>query len=441
MGNEKSFPVVSFFQFVKRGLEILKNPLPFHHDNFEKKGDTFLLSIGIQNKILFSRNPELLNYVLRTNQKNYTKSEVQTVQVAKYIGKGLLTSEGEFWRTQRRLLQPTFHKKHIANLLQIMQEVIEEEVSKITINKTFSIEPFFGKLAFKVVAKSLFSGEIDETAVEQLQHLIETSQKMLVSELRQPYLKWWYFITGKSSKNEKLVEDARALLANLIQQRRASKIKKDDLLDLLLNAKYEDGSGMAEKQMIDEIMILLVAGHETTANALTFTCQLLAKNPKYQNSIKDENEALEHLDLMSILQKQKVTKNVLEESMRLYPPAYFIDRKNIKKDEFDEFYIASKTPLLFSIIEIHRHKEYWDKAEHFLPERFADSANKYSDIYFPFGAGPRMCIGNNFAMYEMQLIVKELFKKYVIKPLDTAIEIEPLITLKPKNAFLVFEKR
>lgn len=441
MGKEKSFPVVSFFQFVKRGLEILKNPLPFHHDNFEKKGDTFLLSIGVQKKILFSRNPELLNYALRTNQKNYTKSEVQTVQVAKYIGRGLLTSEGEFWRTQRRLLQPTFHKKHIANLLQIMQKVIQEEVSKIPCNNPFAIEPFFGKLAFKVVAKSLFSGEIDETAVEQLQHLIETSQKMLVSELRQPYLKWWYFISGKSSENEKLVEDARTLLANLIQQRRASKIKKDDLLDLLLNAKYEDGSSMAEKQMIDEIMILLVAGHETTANALSFTCQLLGKNPQYQIRIQKENEAIQDLDLMSVLQKQQVTKHVLEESMRLYPPAYFIDRKNLDKDEFKEYTIPSKTSLLFSVIEIHRHKNYWEKPEEFLPERFADVPNKYSNIYFPFGAGPRMCIGNNFAMYEMQLIVRELIKKFVIQPLDTAIEIEPLITLKPKNAYLVFEER
>ena len=193
---------------------------------------------------------------------------------------------------------------------------------------------------------------------------------------------------------------------------------------------------MEEEQMIDEIIILFTAGHETTSNALTFTSKLLANNPQYQDLIRQENASIEATDLMARLMEQKITKWVLEEGMRMYPPAYFIDRMNIEQDVFDEKTILKKTPLLFSVIEIHRHKKYWKNPDEFYPERFDGPVNQYSDHYFPFGAGPRMCIGNNFAMFEMQLILEELMKNYQIQSEDIAIEILPLITLRPKNAYL-----
>ena len=238
-----------------------------------------------------------------------------------------------------------------------------------------------------------------------------------------------------------MVKEARGLIRTLILDRKTETERKGDLLDLLLEAKYEDGTSMDEEQMIDEIMILFTAGHETTSNALTFTCQLLAKHPEYQTKILDENKNEAEADLMTALMTQKITKQVLEEAMRLYPPAYFIDRMNIEADVFEGMKLKESTPLLFSVIEIHHHKDLWDRPKEFVPERFDGPPNQFSHQYFPFGAGPRMCIGNNFAMFEMQMAISDLIQRFKILPSTAPIEILPLITLKPKDAVLEFEKR
>ena len=442
MDKTDKIPEVSFFDFLKRALEIVKNPLPFHHDNFEKKGDTFILNLGFQKQILFSRNADFLKYALQKNQRNFTKSEVQTKDVAKYLGKGLLTAEGDLWKSQRKLIQPTFHKKHLLGLLGIMKQTIDEELSRIPTGKKVDVEPYFGRLAFQVVAKSLFSGAVEEHIISRLQEIVEASQKMLVRELRQPYLAWWFKYGGLLEKHFAMVREARELIRGVIDKRKTSDDRKGDLLDLLLEAQYEDGSTMEEEQMIDEIMILFTAGHETTSNALSFTCQLLAKHAQYQDKIVQENSTIgEDADIMHIIMSQKTTKSVLEEAMRLYPPAYFIDRMNLDKDTFDGMLLRPKTPLLFSVIEIHRHTDLWERPMEFWPERFDGPPNQYSTQYFPFGAGPRMCIGNNFAMFEMQMVVGEVMKRFKILPKTDSIEILPLITLKPKNAILEFEKR
>lgn len=441
MALKNNIPEVSFFEFLRRALEIVKNPLPFHHDHFEKKGDTFVLNLGFQKKVVFSRNADFLKYALQKNQRNFTKSEIQTKEVAKYIGKGLLTAEGEHWKKQRKLIQPSFHKKHLTKLLEIMKAAIKEELSKIPLDKEIDIEPYFGSLAFQVVAKSLFSGEVDELTIVRLQQIVEASQKMLVRELRQPYLVWWFKASGLLQKHYAMVSEARSLIEGLIEQRKSSLARKNDLLDLLLDAKYEDGSSMEKEQMIDEIMILFTAGHETTSNALTFTCQLLAKNSTYQDKIRQEVLFTENNELMSDLMAQQITKHVLEESMRLYPPAYFIDRMNLEDDEFNGMSIKRKTSLLYSVIEIHRHKDYWDNPMEFKPERFEGPVNQHSDYYFPFGAGPRMCIGNNFAMFEMQMVISELIRNTTIHSKNETIEILPLITLRPKNAHLTLRSR
>lgn len=441
MIKKNSIPQVSFFKFLKRAFEIVKNPLPFHHDNFEEKGDTFILNIGFRKQILFSRNAGFLKYALQKNQRNFTKSEVQTKDVAKYLGKGLLTSEGEHWKKQRKLIQPAFHKKHLTQLLGIMQKAIDEGLSKLPIGQKFNIETYFGRLAFQVVAKSLFSGEVENSTITRLQEIVEASQKMLVRELRQPYLVWWFKASGLLGKHFAMVREARSLIEELIGQREKRGERKDDLLDLLLDARYEDGGAMEKGQMIDEIMILFTAGHETTSNALTFTCQLLGKNPEYQDKICAELISKVDTDILKRLMNQKITKQVLEEAMRLYPPAYFIDRMNLEADEFEGMSIDKETPLLFSAIEIHRHQKYWKDPLKFRPERFDGPLNQHSDYYFPFGAGPRMCIGNNFAMFEMQMVLGTLLSDLQILPVEEEIEILPLITLRPKNAFLTLEKR
>ncbi|WP_286761306.1 cytochrome P450 [Salegentibacter sp. UBA1130] len=443
MTEDGKIPEVSLLKFLKHSANILKNPLPFHHNNFQKKGDTFRLNIGFNKSVIFSRDAGLVEYVLQKNQKNFVKSEIQTKDLVKYVGKGLLTSEGEHWKKQRKLIQPAFHKKQLANLLDSIKQAILLEYKKITVNEELDIFPIYNDLAFQTVVKSLFSSAANQEEINRLQYITEETQKMLVKELRQPYLGWWFKASGKIDSYLKLTAEARNILRKIVQERRESNEKYDDLLDMLLEAKYDDGNFMDEEQLIDEILILFTAGHETTSNSLTFTAQLLALNPEWQEKIYEEISSLKEqdLDLMSYVIKCQITQQVIEESMRLYPPAYFIDRVNLEEDEFEGKYFQPGSNLLFSIHEVHRHPDLWEDPDSFKPERFAEGGRKYSSQYFPFGAGPRKCIGNNFAMFEMIIAVTELVSQYKIVPGFDEIDIKPLITLKPKNAILKFQSR
>ncbi len=443
MNPKDNIPIVPLNRFFKHSLEILKNPLPFHHKNFEEQGDIFRLKIGFNNSVVFIRDAAFAQYVLQKNQKNYTKSKIQTVDLVKYVGEGLLTSEGEKWKKQRKMMQPAFHKKQLENLLSGMQDTIVSEYATIETNKTTDLFPILNDLAFQTVVKSLFTKAAKVKDMERLQFITEANQKMLVRELRQPYLAWWFKISGTLDKYLDLTKEARTILKGIVEERKASATQYGDLLDMLLETRYDDGKGMSEEQLIDEILIIFTAGHETTSNALTFTFQLLAKHPEWQEKIYEEWQNLggDKTDLMTRVSSSKVCQQVLEESMRLYPPAYFIDRVNIEADRFNGMDFQPGTNLLFSVYEMHRHPELWEKPDVFAPERFAEGARKFSSQYFPFGAGPRKCIGNNFAMFEMIIAVTELVKNYKMDPDFDKVGITPLITLKPKNAYVRFEKR
>ena len=443
MNTKENIPTVPLNRFIKHSLDILKNPLPFHHRNFEAQGDVFKLKIGFRNSVIFIRDAAFAEYVLQKNQKNYTKSKIQTEDLVKYVGKGLLTSEGAHWKKQRKLIQPAFHKKQLANLLDSIKNAIIAEYDKIEPDEGIDIFPILNDLAFQTVVKSLFSSAANQKDINRLQYITEQAQRMLVKELRQPYLGWWFNWGGDIQKHIDLTNEARQILKRIVNERRVSHSKADDLLDMLLEARYEDGTAMEEEQLIDEILILFTAGHETTSNALTFTMQLLALHPEWQDKIYNERLALQkdNDDLMALVTQSRVCQQVLEEAMRLYPPAYFIDRVNKTEDTFNGMYFEAGSNLLFSVYEIHRHPKLWEDPDAFLPERFKEGGRKFSSQYFPFGAGPRKCIGNNFAMFEMIIAVSELISEFKIHPEFDAIEITPLITLKPKNAFLKFEKR
>ncbi|WP_178985983.1 cytochrome P450 [Winogradskyella helgolandensis] len=443
MKSESNIPTVPLSRFFKHSLEILKNPLPFHHQNFEAQGDVFRLKIGFKNSVVFVRDAAFAEYVLQKNQKNYTKSKIQTEDLVKYVGTGLLTAEGEHWKKQRKLIQPAFHKKQLANLLDSIKNAILSEYCKITANATIDIFPILNDLAFQAVVKSLFSSAANQDDINRLQYITEAAQKMLVKELRQPYLGWWFNVSGEIQKHIDLTGEARQILKRIVNERRASEVKENDLLDMLLEARYDDGNPMEEEQLIDEILILFTAGHETTSNALTFITQLLALHPEWQEKIlKERNTILSNSDdLMDLVTQSKICQQVIEEGMRLYPPVYFIDRVNKETDTFNDLHIEAGCNLLFSVYEMHRHPKLWEQPDAFLPERFSEGGRKFSSHYFPFGAGPRKCIGNNFAMFEMIIAISELVSAFKVIPKFDTIDITPLITLKPKNAFLKFEKR
>ena len=430
----KELPTISQFQVFKNRKTILKNPLPFHRANFEKYGDIFRVRVGFRKAVIFTRNATIIKHVLQKQHRKYQKSELQTVDLAKYIGHGILTSNAEHWRVHRRMVQPAFHKKKLQGLLGIMKQAIQTELKRIEPAATQDVFPLMGDLAFQVVAQALFSRSDIQESMTQLQDITERNQKMLIREMRQPYLKWWFKLSGEIKKHLNLAEEGRKILNNIIEERLTSGEDKDDLLDMLLNATYEDGTHMPRRQLIDEVLILFTAGHETTANALSFTLFLLAKHPDIQNKVlrEVENIDMEGDDLMQCLSQLTYTKQCIEEALRLYPPAYVIDRTAIADDIVQGQNFPKDCLILMSIYELHRSSAFWDSPEEFNPDRFDIALKRdYSSHYYPFGAGPRMCVGNNFAMYEMIIAIAQIIKKFHISTDLKTVEVNPLISLKP----------
>jgi cytochrome P450 len=301
------------------------------------------------------------------------------------------------------------------------------------------------QLAFNVVASSLFNLTVDEDTLKRLQTIIQEIQLFLVKEVRLPHKGWWFKLSGQVKKHLILAEESRSIIGGIIEDRKASGETHDDLLDMLLATRYEDsGEPMSTKQLIDEISILFVAGHETTANALAFTSYLLARDQDVQQRVFEEVDTA-HATTDNPLEQIKLlpyTRAVIDESMRLYPPAWITDRENLEDDTIGDYHIMKNTLVGVSFYELHRNPKYWKNPEEFQPDRFLGERRKETaGVYFPFGAGPRMCIGMGFAIYEMVLAIAYLVKNYELSTSVEKPQLNPLITLKPVDLMIGFKNR
>ena len=444
MPNYKYPYKVSFFKFLFNSSEITKNPIPFHKKYFNESNEgSFSIKPFFSKQIILTKDAELAKHILQKHHKVYEKSKLQTKFLSKYIGYGLLTSTGDYWLQQRRLIQPAFHKEKINNLVAIINQTVNEQIKNLKSDDFVQLYPLMNELAFQVIAKSLFNYSAEKHTLKRLQVIIETLQKFIVKDIRQPHKRLWFILKGDIKHNMKLVKESRAIINNIIETRRASTEEHDDLLDMLLKAKYEDGTSMTNTQLIDEILILFVAGHETTANSLTFTLFLLASNKEELNKAKSESVNLDNNTLaFETLPKLNFIKMCVEESMRLYPSAWITDRVALEDGDLGNYHIKKGTLIGISIYEMHRNTNYWEEADKFQPERFSDENKKKTAAYYmPFGAGPRLCIGNNFAMYEMMLAVNSIINKFDIETNKAEVKLNPLITLKPLDVEMKFTSK
>lgn len=436
---------LSIVNFFLDAEGIRKNPIPFHKKYFDKLGDTFSVRIGRTKYLILSRDNEVAEYILQKNHKNYNKSNIQTVYLSKYLGKGLLTSDGDFWLKQRRLIQPAFHKQKMNQLVGNMEQIIVLELNNLVEEKAVDIFPLMSQLAYNVVAKSLFHLSSSNETLNRIKFIIDEVQQFLIKEVRLPHKGWWFFLSGQTKKHFQLSLENNNIIKGIIEERIASNLQVNDLLNMLLETRYEDtGEGMSTAQLIDEIKILFVAGYETTANALTFTLYLLAKHPEVQQKVWQEIKEIERRggDTVDQLQEMTYINAVLNESMRLYPPAWIVDRQNVADDTISSYHVRRETLIGISLYELHRNPKYWENPNEFDPERFLGERKKHSMKYFyPFGAGPRMCIGIGFAIYEMCLVLFKIVKKYEVKPISGEVQFNPLVTLKPVGVEVLFAKR
>lgn len=411
----------------------LNHPLEVISGNHRDVGDTYYIKTNFTGKdLIFSQDKEFVEYILKQNHKNYYKSEIQSVTLKKYLGKGLLTNNGKDWLQQRRLIQPGFSKAKIANLVSIMEEEIDTSFKSFKAESNVDLYDFFHALAFNIVAKTLFSSDVDENTVTQLSKIITEVQEVFSKEVRLPFYTNIINIFGVIDKNIEKSKTAKAIIQRILDKRRTSKEEKNDLLDMLIQTRYEDTQlPMSDEQLVDEMFILFIAGHETTANALSFIFFEISQNPKAEEKIKKEigNEG-EMVFTSESLMKKSFTVNVIKEGMRLHSPAWAIDREALEDDHFKEYSWPKGTLIILYISGLHRNPKYWEHPDSFIPERFEDENSK-NFAYYPFGAGPRLCIGEHFAMMEMALIVRKFYQKFTFVSNQKELNKKALVTLRP----------
>lgn len=428
-------PGYSFFGTYRRALQIVRSPLETMMESIERFGESYSVYTGLSGRLILTQDPEFIDYVIRKNQKNYNKSKMVSENLGRFIGNGLLTSNGAYWLRQRRLIQPGFHPQKVQELYSIMKQTIDDFLKEFPAGERVDVYPLMNRLAFNVVVDTLFDIDIPAESVRELSRFISEVQEFVIRDIRQPHLSWWTRLSGQVAANMKKSKRTRDILRRIVRERQASGKKFNDLLDMLLDARYEDtGEAMNEEQILDEIMILFIAGHETTGNALTWTLYLLANHPAELETLR---HATKGISIQETVHHARLAA-VINESMRLYPPAWISDRVSLEADTFNGYSFPKGTIIGIFYFGLHRSAKYWKDPLSFKPERFLalDREKEKSKAYFPFGSGPRLCIGNNFAMAEMMLFVQAFISKFEMKGTGTTPRLRPLVTLRPEGVLL-----
>jgi len=403
-------------------------------------GDTFRTYLGGIKEVIVTTSPAVIQHVLKTNAENYQKSEIQVKRMGHFLGKGLLTTHGEAWRTQRRLIQKGFDRKQLEVLSVILHDSLAEslrEFDSLAALGPVDIYPQLMKMTFAMVAKSLFGARLKDEDIDLVSHTICTVQEFIVRQTIQPYLNPWFEVSGELRRHEEMRVRADGILLEYIRSRRNQE-PGHDLLQILMDARYSDGEGMSDELVLSESMQLLVAGHETSSNALSWLLYLLSTHPDCLERVRQEFDAVlgdAPLTFADVSKFEYVTQ-VIMEALRLYPPFWMIDRMAVADDRVGDVEIPSGSTVIVFVYGAHHAPRYWPDPESFQPERFS-KPNQESHTPFthlPFGAGPRGCIGGNYAMLQILMILSELLRRYDLQltPGQT-IEPRPMVILRPKN--------
>lgn len=409
-------------------------------------GDVSFFRMGGQ-PVYLVNHPELIRDLLVVNADKFIKG--RALQRAKVLlGDGLLTSESEFHLRQRRMIQPAFHRARIADYSRSMVEYAERMTAGWTSGEVRDIDREMMHLTLQIVARTLFSSNVDDDADEIGEAL--TALVELFNFLMLPFSEWLERLPLPHSRRFRNARDTLdRIMYSIIDERRRSGIDKGDLLSMLLSAQDEaDGTAMTDKQVRDEVLTLFLAGHETTANALTWTWYLLSQHPDAASRLHAELDSVLDGRPPSIgdLPDLKVTEAVLAESMRLYPPAWTLGRLAIAEHEIGGYKVPIGSMVMASQWVMHRDKRFWEEADRFKPERWESQSVKEAgqrNIYFPFGGGSRRCIGEGFAWAEGILLIASIARnwRFILDP-NQQIDVRPMITLRPRYGMrMTIERR
>jgi len=390
----------------------------------------------------FLFNPEHIEYVLATGSKNFVKPmSLRSPFFLRLVGNGLVTSEGEFWRRQRRLAQPAFHRERVASYGETMVEFTERTLARWREGEERDAHAEMMRLTQNIVVKTLFTADVSAEADE----IGEALSRIVRPFASQATLKWILDNRLPTPGHLRFNRDVRKIdrfVYRIISERRASGEDTGDLLSMLLRAQDEDGSGMTDRQLRDELMTLFLAGHETTALALTWAWVLLARSPEAEERLASElSECLGgRAPTVADLPRLRYAEWVIKESMRLYPPAYAVGREAVRDCEVGGYRVPAGMQVFAFQWVVQRDARWYDEPAEFRPERWREeTASRLPKFaYFPFGGGPRQCIGNSFALMEAVLILSTIAQRFRLRLAHGhAVEMLPALSLRPKNGVRV----
>jgi cytochrome P450 len=393
----------------------------------------------------FLYNPADIETLLTTDAKSYRKARsLRSPFFHRLVGNGLVTSEGDFWRRQRRLAQPAFHRQRISSYGEIMVEYTKRAIAAWNDGEHRDVAREMNRLTLEIVVKTLFNSDVSNDA----DHVGAILSQIVKPFASQATLKWIAdnrLPTPGHRRYFNAVSEIDRVVFRIIGERRASGTDEGDLLSMLLQAQDEDGSQMSDAQLRDEVMTLFLAGHETTALALSWSWYLLATHPEAEQKFHAELEEVlgangHRTPQVADLPKLKYTEMIAKEAMRLYPPAYAVGREAIEETEIGGFRVPRNTQLFAFQWVTHRDPRYFDRPDEFDPDRWATDSiqNLPKYAYFPFGGGPRQCIGNYFAMMEVVLLMATIGQRFKFS-LDEGhkVEVLPVLSLRPRNGIKV----
>jgi cytochrome P450 len=435
-----SIPVVSRFRSFADSRALARDPVRVLSKYTAGLGDTFRFYIGGLKEAIVTTDPSVIQHVLKTNAENYQKSEIQVKRMGHFLGKGLLTTHGEAWRTQRRLIQKGFDRKQLDALSSIMQDSLADSLryfDRQIGSGPVDIYPHLMKMTFAMVARSLFGARLKDEDIDLVSHTICAVQGFIVRQTLQPYLNPYFAVSGELRRHEDMRARADSILMAYIKQRRNQE-PGHDLLQTLMDARYSDGEGMRDELVLSESMQLLVAGHETSSNGLSWLLYLLSSRPDCLERVRQEFDSvlgeapLSYADVPRL----EFTTQVIQEGLRLYPPFWMIDRMAVADDRVGEVDIPGGSTVIIYVYGAHHAPRSWESPESFEPERFNKANEKLRKpfTHLPFGGGPRGCIGGNYAMLQMLMILSHLLRRYDFQLVPgQTIEARPMVILQPKH--------
>ena len=419
------------------------DPLKYFTGLMREYGD--IVSLRVLNfRILLLNHPDHIEDVLVNHPRKFVKGRV--LQANKRVfGRGLLTSEGDFWLRQRRLAQPAFHRARIASYASTMVEYTERLLHDWQNGEERDIHKEMMRLTLQIVGKTLFDADVERDA-QEVGKSLELLLELGANFRRTIFIPHW-LPTPTNLRQERAIRQIEKVLYRIIAEKRASGRDSGDLLSMLLAAQDDDGSRMTDQQLRDEAITLFLAGHETTANTLSWTWWLLAQNPAVEAKLHAElRTVLAGRDpSLDDLPKLVYTNHIITESMRLYPPAWGTARTAIEDHEIAGYAVPKGSGVSFAQWTVHRDARWYDAPEEFRPERWEGDLLKRNPkfAYFPFGGGPRQCIGNSFALMETALTLATIAQQYRFRLVE-GHPVVPLasITLRPRYGIrVVMESR